>query len=174
MLADLRTRRSALAALVGFASTALTSCDAPPSPPLAPGAGAAKAKIAAVAVDVSDLPSSSGDEIAAWVQTALPGELARSFAPYMAPGDASGAKIDVQVSSVTLGTVGGAAGVIDGIRGAATLSGGSDAPVSVELVATTTYFASPGDRSLPEAARRQRVNTLLRAFADGLPRKLDL
>lgn len=91
----------------------------------------------------------------------------------MAPGDPDAATLHVQISSVTLATVGGAAGAIDGIRGEATLSGGGT-PISVELVATTTYFASPGDRTLQEAARRQRVNALLRAFADWLPRKFDL
>ncbi len=172
MLADKLTRRSALAALGGIAAAALTACNAPQSSAPPPSGGAPKTKIATIAVDASGLAATSGDEIAAWVQAALPAELARSFMPYMASGDPDGAKLDVQVSSVTLGTVGGAAGVIDAIRAEATLTGG--APTSVELVATTTYFASPSDRTLPEAARRQRVNALLRAFADWLPRKFDL
>ncbi len=174
MLADKLTRRSALAALGGIAAAALTACNAPQSSAPPPSGGAPKTKIATIAVDASGLAATSGDEIAAWVQAALPAELARSFMPYMASGDPDGAKLDVQVSSVTLGTVGGAAGVIDAIRGEATLTGGGGAPTSAELVATTTYCASPSDRTLPEAARRQRVNALLRAFADWLPRKFDL
>ncbi len=173
MLADNLTRRGALATLVGLAAAALAACNAPQPAQPPTGAAAPKAKIATITVESSDLAASSGDEIAAWVQTALPAELARSFAPEMAPSDPDAATLHVQISSVTLGTVGGAAGAIDGIRGEATLSGGGT-PISAELVATTTYFASPGDRTLPEAARRQRVNALLRAFADWLPRKFDL
>lgn len=172
-LADNLTRRGALATFVGLAAAALAACNAPQSAQPPTGAAAPKTKIAAITVKSSDLAASSGDEIAAWVQTALPAELARSFAPDMAPGDPDAATLHVQISSVTLATVGGAAGAIDGIRGEATLSGGGT-PISVELVATTTYFASPGDRTLQEAARRQRVNALLRAFADWLPRKFDL
>lgn len=178
------TRRGALAAL---AAAALTACNAPqqaavqsrpaaakPAAPAQPAAPATPAvKIATITVDTSALPALSSDPTAAWVQSALPGALARALEPNMAPGDPDGATLDVQISSVVLGMI-GAGSAIDSISGVATLSGGGAAPTTVTLDATAAYAASPSDQTLWQPARQRRIDALTRAFADWLPRKLQL
>ena len=173
MRATTLTRRGVLAALAGLGAAALGACDPPRQAAVRPQPGAPVVKIADIAVDTSALSAVSGEATASWVQSALPGQLAKAFEPNMAPGDPDGATLSVQISSVVLGMV-GAARAIDSISGAATLSGGRTATTSVTLDATTAYTASPADQTLSEPARRGRVDALTRAFADWLPRKFDL
>jgi hypothetical protein len=167
------TRRGALIALAGLGAAALAACDPPRQAAVQPQPGAATLKIAAIAIDTSALSGVSGEATAGWVQSALPGQLAKAFEPYMAPGDPDGARLSVQISSVLLGMV-GAAPAIDSISGAATLSGGRSATTAVTLDATTAYSASPADQTLSEPSQRRRVEALTRAFAYWLPRKFDL
>ena len=42
-----------------------------------------------------------GDPTAAWVEQALPGALAQSLAPYMAPGDRGGATLVARIDSTS-------------------------------------------------------------------------
>ena len=51
-----------------------------------------------------------GDPTAAWVEEALPGALAQSLAPYMAPGDRSGATLVARIDYLYLGPSGGGGG----------------------------------------------------------------
>jgi hypothetical protein len=111
---------------------------------------------------------------ATWVQAILPSLLAKAFAAHMAPDEADGATLSVAISSVTLGTVGGAAGVIDRMNGTAALNGGGADPDSVALSAITTYVPSPIDQNLGQQATEGRVEALARSFSEWLPRKFDM
>ena len=51
-----------------------------------------------------------GDPTAAWVQQALPGALAQSLAPYMAPGDRNGATLVARIDYLYLGPSSGGPG----------------------------------------------------------------
>ena len=59
----------------------------------------------------------------------------------------------------------------DRMTGAATL-GGTGAPHTIHVRATSTYFPSPTDQALPEQALQGRVQALCVAFAYRLKRKL--
>ncbi len=167
------TRRAALAAVAGL-SGVLSACNAPQPAAVKPEPGAPAVKIAAITVDTSALIAQSGEPVASWVQSSLPGRLTHAFEPYMAAGDPSGATVSVQIVSVALGTVGGAAGSIDMIKGTASLSGGGVTRPDVTLSATTTYLPSPVDQALSEETQLRRVEALTQAFADWLPRKFEL
>ncbi len=128
--------------------------------------------IATIVVDPSLVLNQSGEATAAWVESALPGELARAFAPFMAPGDPNGATLTVQVSQIVLGAVGGVTGAIDTVEGAATLKGGG-ATKTAGFTASTAYVGAPADPFHNEQANEARVLALLRAFARELPGKLE-
>ena len=85
-----------------------------------------------------------------WVQQALPGALAQTFASHMAPGDPSGRTLSVTVNSVSLR--GGGPADPDPMRGVATLSGGAAPARTTRLRATSTYIPSPVDQVLVEQA----------------------
>ncbi len=174
MFVNILTRRGALVALIGVGAAALAACNAPQPTAIQPHPGALKVKIARINVDTSGLLAQSGDPTASWVQSTLPGLLAQSFAPYMAPGDPNGATLNVQIASISLGTVGGAAGAIDWMKGSATLSGGGATTTTVKLNATTTYISSPVDDTLWQQALQGRVQALSQSFAYWLPRKFNL
>ena len=61
-------------------------------------------RIRAIKVDVSPIRASMGDPTAAWVEEALPGALAQSLAPYMAPGDRNGATLVARIDYLYLGS----------------------------------------------------------------------
>ena len=67
-------------------------------------------RIRAIKVDVSPIRASMGDPTAAWVQQALPGALAQSLAPYMAPGDRNGATLVARIDYLYLGPSSGGPG----------------------------------------------------------------
>jgi hypothetical protein len=188
-LAHRPTRRGAIIALAGFAAT-LVGCKTEQTPAVAtqaPGTAAASpaaakpsdaklqagVKIATIVVDPSRVLTQSGEVTAGWVESALPGELARAFAPFMAPGDPSGATLTVAISEIVLGGVGGATGAIDTIGGEATLNGGGAASKTADFTVTTAYVGSAADPYQKERAHEVRVMALLSAFARGLPAKLE-
>ena len=90
------TRRAALAALGALVSSSLAEM---PAALAQPGL-----RIRAIKVDVSPIRASMGDPTAAWVEEALPGALAQSLAPYMAPGDRNGATLVARIDYLYLGS----------------------------------------------------------------------
>jgi len=169
---DTLARRAALAALCGFGAVALAACNAAQTTSPEPQPGAPAVKIAAITVDTSDLSAISIDPTAWWVQSALPGRLAKSFEPYMATGDPNAATLSVHVSSVVLGAV-GPAGAVDSISGAATLSGGGTS-TTVAVSAALPYKPLPAEQTSSQPALERRVEALTQAVADWLPRKFNL
>jgi hypothetical protein len=121
-----------------------------------------------------------GDPTAAWVEEALPGALAQALAPYMAPGDRSGATLIARIDYLYLGPGGGAGGfgfrrTQDTIVGTLTLRGPRGGVVaSVPLRAIDSYFPMAVDQALVERALQGRVVTLAQTFAGWAPRELGL
>lgn len=164
-------RRIALAALAGLAAAALAACNAPQATAVDATPRPPAVKIASIAVDTSDLAALSSDPIGAWVQSALPGPLARAFEPYMAPGDPEASALTVRISSVALGPS-GPAGALNSIGGAATLRGRKT--TTVTLNTSVPYVPTPAEQPSSQPTLKRRVDALARAFADWLPRKFDL
>lgn len=165
------TRRGALAALGSFAL---------PSAIAVRGALAqAGVRFRDIRVDVSPLRASVGDPTAAWVQEALPRELARALAPYMSPGDRYGATLVARINNIYLGPSSGGAGPLgssqDTIEGDILIRGprgGAAATTPVRAVAF--YYPSPVDQPLRVESNRARVAALAQAFAGWAPRALGL
>ena len=170
MPTDVLTRRAALAGLGAFASAGLSGCNTTPTPAVQSAAAASGFRISAVNVNTAPLVAQSGNPTANWAQQALPGQLAQAFAPVMAPGDPSGATLNVRINFIYLG--GGGPADPDLIRGAATLSGGASPTRQVRLRAASTYIPTTVDQALWEQALQGRVTALTQAFAYGLVRKL--
>jgi hypothetical protein len=165
------TRRAALAglgALVLPATVGMRSALAQPG-----------LRIRAIKVDVSPLRASMGDPTAAWVEEALPGALAQSLAPYMAPGDRNGATLVARIDYLYLGPSSGGPGFFhqtqDTINGTLLLRGSRGGVVaSVPLRAISSYFPMAIDQTLVERALEGRVAALAQAFAGWAPRELGL
>jgi hypothetical protein len=87
------TRRTAVAALGALVLPTVHMRSALAQPGL---------RIRAIKVDVSPIRASMGDPTAAWVEEALPGALAQSLAPYMAPGDRNGATLIARIDYLYL------------------------------------------------------------------------
>lgn len=174
MFASSHTRRGALLSLAGLAAVWLSACNTPRTGANSPAPDASAVKIAAIKVDVSDVVAETADPTATWVQSSLPGALAKAFAAHMAPDDPAGATLEVKISSVTLGAVAGGAGAIDWMNGSATLKGGGAEAEPVNLSATITFSPSALDVSLERQAMQRRVQALCDAFASWLPRKLNM
>lgn len=138
-------------------------------------------RIRAIKVDVSPIRASMGDPTAAWVQQALPGALAQSLAPYMAPGDRNGATLVARIDYLYLGPSSGGPGfgsfnqTQDTIVGALILRGPrGQAIANVPLRAIDSYFPMAVDQALVERALQGRVVALAQAFAGWAPRQLGL
>jgi hypothetical protein len=164
------TRRAGLVALGAFALHGCASA--------VPTATTSSVRIRAIKVDVSPIRASMGDPTAAWVEEALPGALAQSLAPYMAPGDRNGATLVARIDYLYLGTSGGGPGFFgqtqDTISGALLLNGPRGAAVNVPLRAIASYFPMALDQALVERALQGRVVALAQAFAGWAPRELGL
>ena len=128
-------RRAALAAFGVWAVAGLSACNTAPTP--AVQSMASGFRIGSIQVNTAPLVAQSGNPTASWAQQALPGQLAQSFAPVMAPGDPSGATLNVRIDSIYLGE--GGAGDPDQMRGAATLERRSGA---------NPHHARAGDRDI--------------------------
>ena len=167
------TRRAAIAALGTLVLPALAEM---PSASAQPGL-----RIRAIKVDVSPIRQSMGDPTAAWVEQALPGALAQSLAPYMAPGDRSGATLVARIDYLYLGPSSGGGGGFGGFRrtqdtinGTLVLRGPRGIVANVPLRAISTYFPMAVDQALVERALQGRVTALAQAFAGWAPRELGL
>jgi hypothetical protein len=167
------TRRAALAALGAFALPALGQT---PAALAQPGL-----RIRAIKVDVSPIRSSMGDPTAAWVEEVLPGALAQSLAPYMAPGDRNGATLIARIDYLYLGPSSGGGGNFGGFRrtqdtinGTLLLKGPRGVVANVPLRAISSYFPMAVDQTLVERALQGRVAALAQAFAGWAPRELGL
>ena len=88
-------RRAALVALGVWAVAGLSGCNTAPTP--AVQSTASGFRIGSIQVNTAPLVAQSGNPTASWAQQALPGQLARSFAPVMAPGDPTGATLNVRI-----------------------------------------------------------------------------
>jgi hypothetical protein len=166
------TRRAALAALGAFVLTALAQTPEALAQP--------SFRIRAIKVDVSPIRASMGDPTAAWVEQALPGALAQSLAPYMAPGDRNGATLIARIDYLYLGPSSGGGGfggfrrTQDTINGTLLLKGPRGVAANVPLRAISSYFPMAVDQALPEQAYQGRVVALAQVFAGWAPRELGL
>jgi hypothetical protein len=164
------TRRAALASLGALCLPALAET---PAALAQPGL-----RIRAIKVDVSPIRASVGDPTAAWVEEALPGALARSLAPYMAPGDRNGATLIARIDTLYLGTSGGGPGFFhqtqDTVNGTLLLRGPRGVIANVPLRAISSYYPMAVDQALVERALQGRVTALAQAFAGWAPRELRL
>ena len=164
------TRRAALASLGALCLPALAET---PAALAQPGL-----RIRAIKVDVSPIRASMGDPTAAWVEEALPGALAQSLAPYMAPGDRNGATLVARIDPLYLGTSGGGPGFFhqtqDTVNGTLLLRGPRGVSANVPLRAISSYYPMAVDQTLVERALQGRVTALAQAFAGWAPRELRL
>jgi hypothetical protein len=164
------TRRAALASLGALCLPALAET---PAALAQPGL-----RIRAIKVDVSPIRASVGDPTAAWVEEALPGALAQSLAPYMAPGDRNGATLVARIDTLYLGTSGGGPGFFhqtqDTVNGTLLLRGPRGVIANVPLRAISSYYPMAVDQALVERALQGRVTALAQAFAGWAPRELRL
>jgi hypothetical protein len=166
------TRRAALAALGALVLPAMTQMRSAVAQP--------GLRIRAIKVDVSPIRASMGDPTAAWVEEALPGALAQALAPYMAPGDRSGATLVARIDYLYLGPSSGGGGVghfrqtQDTINGTLLVKGPRGVVANVPLRAISSYFPMAVDQTLVERALQGRVTALAQAFAGWAPRELGL
>ena len=165
------TRRAALAGLGAFALSVLTRT---PAALAQPGL-----RIRAIKVDVSPIRASMGDPTAAWVEESLPGALAQSLGPYMAPGDRNGATLVARIDYLYLGSSSGGPGFFrqtqDTIVESLLLRGPRGAAIAnVPLRAISSYFPMAVDQALVERALQGRVVAVAQAFAGWAPRQLGL
>jgi len=164
------TRRSAIAALGALVLPAMAQMSGALAQP--------GLRIRAIKVDVSPIRASMGDPTAAWVEEALPGALAQSLAPYMAPGDRNGATLVARIDYLYLGSSSGGPGFFhqtqDTINGTLLLRGPRGVVANVPLRAISSYFPMAVDQTLVERALEGRVTALAQAFAGWAPRELGL
>ena len=161
------TRRAALSALGALAFA--------PAVALAqPGV-----RFRSIQVDVGPLRANSGDPTAAWVEEALPGQLAQALGPYLAPGDRNGAVLIARIDYLYLGPSSGGTGPLgssqDTIAGVLIVRGprGSVA-AATPLRAITSYFPNAVDNALIVQTNHDRIVELAQAFAYWAPRELGL
>ena len=164
------TRRATLAALGALLLSAAQMRSALAQPGL---------RIRAIKVDVSPIRASMGDPTAAWVEEALPGALAQSLGPHMAPGDRNGTTLVARIDYLYLGTSSGGPGFFrqtqDTIVGSLLLRGPRGRAIAnVPLRAISSYFPMAVDQALVERALHGRVTALAQAFAGWAPRELGL
>lgn len=161
------TRRAALTAL-GAAALA-------PAPALAQ----APLRFRAIKVDVEPLRANAGDPTAAWVAESLPPALAQKLAPYISPGDRSGATLVARIGWIYLGPMSGGVGSLgagqDTIVGDLIVRGPKGGVVSeVPLRAIASYYPNAVNQTLWVRWNRMRVDALAQAFAGWVPRELGL
>jgi hypothetical protein len=130
-----------------------------------------------IRVDVWRLRASAGDQTADWVEDELPPDLARAFAPYMAPAERDGATLLARVDTLDLGGAGGARGsgrgAVDSIEGILILEGARGGlAAKTPLRAIASYQPDAVDQALSEEGFHQRVSALAQAFAGGASREL--
>jgi hypothetical protein len=164
------TRRAAIAALGAIVLPALAETRSASAQP--------GLRIRAIKVDVSPIRASMGDPTAAWVEDALPEALAHALAPYMAPGDRSGATLVARIDTLYLGSSSGGPGFFrqtqDTINGTLLLKGPRGVVAKAPLRAISFYIPMAIDQTLVERALQGRVTALAQTFAGWAPRELGL
>jgi hypothetical protein len=168
-------RRVGMLALGALALGAVTLQGCAPSAPTAATSGV---RFRSIRVDVSPIRASMGDPVAAWLEHALPGALAKTLAPYMAPG---GDTLVAQIDYLYLGSSSGGPGfggfnqTQDTLVGALLVKGQRGETIAnVPLRAIDSYFPMAVDQAMPERAYQSRVTMLAQAFAGWVPRQLGL
>jgi hypothetical protein len=163
------TRRVALSSLGALASISLS------------GLGSARAQSAMrlreIRVDVWPLRGSAGDQIADWVEDALPKDLALALAPYMAPAERGGAILLARIDNIDFGASGGArgsGGSVDSMHGVLVVSGARSGGAARPLRAIASYSPDAVDQPMFEEAYHGRVAALAEAFAGWTPRQLGI
>ena len=141
--------------------------------------GQGQARFRNIRVDVGPLRAHAGDPTATWVEQALPGQLAGTLGPYLAPRDRNGATLIARIDYIYLGPSSGGAGPFgssqDTIEGTLLVRGARGfPPVEIPLRAISSYYPTPVDQALVERAYHDRVFNLSQAFAYWVPRKLGL
>ena len=165
MRSECFTQRAALSALALLA--------------IVPAASGQPQRLRSVRVDVGPLRASAGDPTAAWVEQALPGFLARAFAPYIVPGDHGGAMLIARVDYLYLGPSSGGPGPFrrtqDTMEGSLLVAGPRGVLAApTPLRAISSYFPNPVDQPEWVRSNHDRVVALARNFAFWAPRQLGL
>jgi hypothetical protein len=166
----LPSRRSVLAALAGALACPVLAGAEPPAP---------ATRFRAIEVDTSGV-AESGDPISArWVAEVLPGDLRRSFARYLAPGDRRAPILLARIDLVTLGTAGSGGGgpnstqAVDYIKGAGVVIGAGG-----RAIASYPFFSAvhsiPAEIAANGVLGRTRIENLALSFANFLPGKMGL
>ena len=161
------TRRASLVILALLGVAMLAGCNGPQTGAVQTAAPPAF-RIGTINVNTNPLLAQSGDPIATWAQTALPGALAKAFAANMAPGDPGAGTLNVTINAIMLGPIGPDGQAMDQIRGVAMLTGVGAAAQRTKVRATTFFQPTSVDQTLWEQANHGRVTTLAQAFADWL------
>ena len=170
MNSRLPSRRSVLAALAGaLACPVLASGEAP----------APAARFRAIEVDASGVAESGDPTAARWVAEVLPGDLRRSFAKYLAPGDPRAPILLARIDLVTLGTEGSGGGspfstqAVDYIQGAGVVIGPGGRPIASYPFFSAVH-AYPAEITANGVSGRTRIENLALSFANFLPGKMGL
>jgi hypothetical protein len=165
------SRRSVLAALAGaLACPVLARSEQPP---------VAAAKFRAIEVDTSGVAESGDATAARWVAEVLPGDLRRSFARYLAPGDPRAPILLARIDLVTLGTEGSGGGspnstqAVDYIQGAGVVIGPGRRPIASYPFFTAVH-SIPAEIAGNGVSGRTRIENLALSFANFLPGKMGL
>ena len=126
------------------------------------------------------LSRESGDPISAeWVAHDLPEDLRKTFARYLAPGDARAPILLARIDLVTLGTEGSSGGgangtqAVDYIQGAGIVLGPGGRQIAAYPFFTAVH-AYPAEDSASGVSGRTRVSNLALSFANFLPGKMGL
>ena len=153
------SRRGALAAiLTAISAPALTS----------EAFAASRYRFRAIEVDVSPLRRTGHTVMADWLAADLPGELRRSFARHLAPGDRNAVILRVRIDSVSQGRVRRDRNrARDEIAGVGIVIGAGGRRIASYPLSTsvTAHVVQRG----PAAASRSRAASLANAFAGRLP-----
>jgi hypothetical protein len=153
------SRRGALAALLAaFATPALTNAS------LAAG----RYRFRAIEVDVAPLRRAGHSQLADWLAADLPGDLRRSFASHMAPGDRNAFILRVRIDSASQGRVRRERQrARDQIAGVGLVIGAGGRRIA-SYPLSTSVTANVAQRG-PATLSRSRVASLGNAFASRLP-----
>jgi hypothetical protein len=139
----------------------------------------APVRFRSIQVDVGPLRASAGDPTAAWVEQALPGQLAQALGAYLAPGDRGGATLVARIDYLFLGPNSGGTGSLgssqDTIGGVLFVRGPRGfIAAETPLRAISSYYPNPFDQPLRVQSNQSRIFALAQNFAYWTPRELGL
>ena len=126
----------------------------------------------------STWPRRSDAISADWIAQELPGDLRKTFAAYLAPGDPRAPILLARVDLVTLGTEGSGGGfnstqAVDYIEGAGVVLGPNGRTIASYPLLSAVH-AYPSDVDNNGVSGRTRVSNLALSFANWLPGKMGL